>query len=195
VDDKNDLSHMTSKISADNTRGHKAERAAWFLAIFTGVVAIFTAALVVASFLTIREARRASSEQLGVRTWLYVDPKFNSNELKHARKHLAEQLDPYVPAKRAEVDDDTLNFFQSVGVLYKRDLLNKELAESSFSYWAVGYWEAAKVYIADERRAEHDESVYGEFEAFAKAMQKHKPSLSDADLKRFLAAEKALEIK
>jgi len=184
---------VTSRIFARNRRGQKAERAAWLLAIFTGVVAIFTAALVAASFLTIREARRASSEQLGVQTWLYVDPKFNSKELKLARKHLAEQLNPYVPSKRAEVDDDVLNFFESVGVLYKRNLLNKELAEESFSYWVVLYWEAAKVYIADERRAEHDESIYGDFEAFAKAMQKHTPRLSDAHLKDFLAAEKALE--
>jgi hypothetical protein len=184
---------MSSKISARNRRGQKAEHAAWLLAIFTGVLAIFTAALVAASFLTISEARRASSEQLGVQAWLHVDPKFDSNELKLARKHLAEQLDPYVPAKRAEVDDDVLNFFEAIGVLYKRNLLNKELAESSFSYWAVGYWEAAKVYIADERRAEHDESIYGDFEAFAKAMQKHKPPLDDAQLKDFLAAEKALE--
>src|SRR5215471_4594805 len=83
-------SHMTSKIFARNGRGQKAELAAWLLAIFTGVVAIFTAALVAASFLTIREDRRAASEQLGLRTWLYVDPKFNSQELKLARKHLAE---------------------------------------------------------------------------------------------------------
>jgi hypothetical protein len=120
------LDAMTSRISARNGRGQKTEHAAWLLAIFTGVLAIFTAALVAASFLTISEARRASSEELGVQAWLHVDPKFNSNELKLARKRLAEQLDPYVPAKRAEVDDDVLNFFESVGVLYKRNLLNKE---------------------------------------------------------------------
>jgi len=186
---------MASRIFARDGRGQKGERAAWLLAVFTGVVAIFTAGLVVASFLTISEAHRASSEQLGVQTWLHVDPKFNSHELKLARKHLAEQLDPYVPANRDEVDDDVLNFFESVGLLYNRNLLNKELAESSFSYWAVGYWQAAKAYIADERRTEHDESIYGNFEAFAKAMQKHKPLLSDTDLKDFLAAEKALEIE
>jgi hypothetical protein len=174
---------------------HKAERATWFLASFTGIVAIFTAALAIAAFWTVREARRASSEQLGVQTWLHVDPKFNSKELKLARKKLAHQLDPYDPGKRAEIDDDVLEFFESVGALYNRNLLNKELAASSFSYWAIHWWEVAKAYVADERRAEHDESVYGEFEAFAKAMQKHKPSLSDADLKRFLAAEKALEIQ
>src|SRR5262249_36617070 len=137
---------MTSKISERDKRGFlKAVRAEWLSAIFNGVLAIFTVVLVAAAFLTIREAHRASSEQLGVQTWLHLDPKFDSKELKLARKHLAEQLDPYIPAKRAEVNDDVLNFFEAVGVLYNRNLLNKELAESSFNYWAVGYWEAAKV--------------------------------------------------
>ena len=186
---------MTSKISARDGRDQKAERAAWLLAIFTGVVAIFTAALVAASFLTISEARRASSEQLGVQTWLYVDTKFNSHELKLARKTLAQQLDPYDPAKLAEVDDNVLNFFDSVGTLFNRKLLNKDLARSSFSYWAARWWEVAKVYVVYERRAERNEAVYSDFETFAKEMQKNEPHVSDGDLKRFLADEKALEIK
>jgi len=36
------------------------------------------------------------------------------------------------PAKRADIDEDVLDFFESVGTLYKRNLLNKELAASSF---------------------------------------------------------------
>jgi hypothetical protein len=85
---------MSSKTPARNRRGHKVERATWLLAIFTGIVAIFTAALAIASFWTVREERRASSEQLGVQTWLYVDPRFDSKELRLARKKLAQQLDP-----------------------------------------------------------------------------------------------------
>src|SRR5260370_28654668 len=94
-------------------RGKKAERATWALAILTGIVAIFTAALAVAAFLTMLEERRSASEQLGIRTWLYVDPQFASKELKLARATLARQLDPYDPGKRAEIDDDVLNFFES----------------------------------------------------------------------------------
>ena len=39
-------------------RGKNAERATWLLTIFTGIVAIFTAALAIASFWTVREERR-----------------------------------------------------------------------------------------------------------------------------------------
>ena len=186
----NDAGSMSSKTPAHS---RKVERATWLLAVFTGIVAIFTAALAIAAFWTVREERRASAEQLGVRTWLYVDPQFNSKELRLARKKLAQQLDPYDPRKRAQIDDDVLNFFESVGALYKRNLLNKELAASSFSYWAIRWWEVAKAYVADERRAEHNESIYSDFEAFAKAMRKDETHLSDADLKAFLADEESLE--
>src|SRR5262245_6415086 len=121
------------------------------------------------------------------------DPKFDSKELRLARKKLAKQLDPYDPAKRAEMDGDVLDFLESVGALYNRNLLNKELAASSFSYRATRWCEVAKNYIADQRRDAHDESLYNDFEAFAKATRKNEPDLSEADLKDFLADEKALE--
>ncbi len=188
---------MTSKIPAHiSRRGQKvkrAEHATWLLAIFTGIVAIFTAALAASSFWTISEERRASSERLGVQTWLYVDPKFDSKELRLARKKLAQQLDPYDPGKRDEMDDDVLDFLESVGALYNRGLLNKELAASSFSFRGNSLVGTAKAYIADTRSAAHDKSLYSDFERFAKAMRKHEAHLSDADLKDFLADEKALE--
>jgi hypothetical protein len=41
---------MASKISAGNSDGQKAVRAEWLSAVFNGVLAIFTAVLVVAAF-------------------------------------------------------------------------------------------------------------------------------------------------
>ena len=181
---------MPSKVDRID---QKEGRATWLLTIFTGILAIFTAALAMASFWTIREARRASGEQLGVQTWLYLDPRSDSKELTHARKNLAEQLDPYNPENRAKMDHDILEFLEDVGSLYNRNLLNKELARSSCSWEAIRWWEVAKVYIADERRAHNDESLYREFEAFAKTMEKYESRLSETDLKDFLVEEKTLE--
>ncbi|MGH7983360.1 MAG: hypothetical protein ACREFF_09485 [Candidatus Udaeobacter sp.] len=47
--------------------------------------------------------------------------------------------------------------------------------------------------MADERRTKHDQDLHGDFEEFAKAMQKGAPRLSDADIKEFLAEEEALK--
>ena len=79
-----------------------------------------------------------------MQTWLYVNPKFDSKELRQARKQLAQQLDSYDPEKRAEIDDAVLDFFESVGALYKRNLLNKELAASFFSFekWTAAILDA-----------------------------------------------------
>jgi len=124
---------------------------------------------------------------------VYLDPRSDSKRLTLARKSLAQQLDPYNPEERAKIDDHILEFLRMWVPFYNRNVLNKELARSSFSWEAIRWWEAAKVYIADERRAHHDESLYSESEAFAKAMQKYEPPLSRADVKDFLAEEKTLE--
>lgn len=171
----------------------KVERATWALAVLTGIVAIFTAVLAAVSFLTMLQERQASEKQLGVRTWLYLEQRSDSDEMNQARAKLAQDLDPYDPKKRAEIHDDILEFFESVGVLYNQKLLNEKLAVSSFSWEATRWWEVAKRYIADERQAAHDDSLFSEFEAFAKAMQKYEHHLTDADLKDFLAEQKALE--
>jgi hypothetical protein len=128
------LNAMPSKI---DRLEQKEGRATWLLAIFTGILAIFTAALAMASFWTVGEARREAAEQLGVQTWLYLDPRSDSNELTLARENLAGQLDPYNPEERAKMGHDILEFFEDVGSLYNRSLLNKELARSSFSWEAV----------------------------------------------------------
>jgi hypothetical protein len=57
---------------------------------------------------------------------------------------------------------------------------------------ACGVRQAVRPYVADERRAEHDEDLYSDFEAFEKAMQKDETHLSQADLKAFLADDKHL---
>jgi hypothetical protein len=115
-------------------------------------------------------------------------------QLTRARKKLAQELDPYDPAKKSEMDDDILEFFESVGVLYNQKLLNEKLAVSSFSWEATRWWEVAKGYIADQRQAGHDDSLFKEFEKFAKAMRKYETrQLTDSDLKDFLADQKSLE--
>jgi hypothetical protein len=173
--------------------GPKVERATWALAVLTGIVAIFTAALAVLGFLTMRQERQATERELGVRTWLYVEERSDSDEMNLARTRLAQQLDPYDPNKRGEVDESILDFFESVGSLYNHNLLNEEPAASSFSWEVTRWWEAAKTYIADERRAAQDQSLLNDLEAFAKAMakyEKHYPN--ETDVKQFLADQKNL---
>ena len=108
---------------------------------------------------------------------------------------LAKAIESYDPEKRAEIEDDPLDYFETIGSVYNRHLLNEELAASSFSYSATRWWDAAKDYIYDERRRTNDPSIYEEFEAFVKAMRKYEPApvTTPNDLKTFLDDEKTLE--
>jgi len=71
-------------------------------------------------------------------------------------------------------------------VLYNQKLLNETLAVFSFSWESTRWWEVAKGYITDQRQATHDDSLFKEFEKFAKAMRKYEThQLTESDLKDF----------
>ncbi len=144
------------------------------------------------------ESRQTSSRQIGVQTWLALEPRFDSNEMKRARKKLAEQLDSYDSnsTKHNKITEEVLEFFESVGTVYNYKLLNKELADSSFSYYANRWWEAAKTYVDKERKDKGDDnSLFSEFEKLVKTMRKKcDPVIDDKDLKNFLADERRLKV-
>jgi hypothetical protein len=129
-----------------------------------------------------------------VQTWLVLEPRFDSKEMKQARKKLAEQMDPYDPSKHDQISEKVLEFFESAGTAYNVGLLNKELAASSFSYHAACWWEVVKAYVDKERKNLGDDgSVFYEFEKFAAAM-KGSDKIAGDDLDKFLKDEKRLAI-
>ncbi len=166
----------------------------WVLAISTVVLAFFTAVLAYATFRLATETREGTSRQIGVQTWLALEARFDSNDMKRARKLLAEQCDPYNPSHHDEMNEEVLELFESIATVYNEDLLNKNLAASTFSWYVTRWWEAAKPYVDEERRRKGDDtSLFGEFETFAHEMRKYDPKITSDDLKRFLADEKGLK--
>ena len=101
----------------------------------TWVLAISTVALAGATVWLALEARQGSLRQIGVQSWLTLEPRFDSNGMKKARKTLAGQSDPYDPSKHDEISEEVLDFFESVGSVYDLGMLNEKLAVSSFSYY------------------------------------------------------------
>ena len=108
------------------------------------IMAIATTAMAIATFWLVCESRRTSFRQIGVQTWLELEQRFDSVEMKRARKKLAQQLKSYSPNKHDKMSETVLNFFESVGIAYKSGYLDKNLAGSSFSFHACRWWEAVK---------------------------------------------------
>lgn len=137
---------------------------------------------------------KTSTDQIGVKTWLELEKRFDSEEMKRARKKFAQQLKAYGLPNHDKISETVLNFFESVGVVYKEGCLNKMLAESSFSFHACRYWEAAKAYIDQEqKRHDEDATLFKDFQDFAKSMRLPDEKIDDEEIKRFLADEMKLD--
>jgi hypothetical protein len=101
-------------------------------------------------------------------------------------------MQEYDPSKHDEVTEEVLDVFEDIGTVYKLELINKELADSSFSYYASRWWEVAKTYIYQERERNKDDERFSDFEAFAKEMRRRDEKLDNLYLNKFLNYEKRL---
>jgi hypothetical protein len=187
--------------------------ATFLLALFTCFLAVFTWRLARATVNLARETGVAvqqqikamretssdqikswhdqSKEQIGVRTWLALEARFDALEMKNHRKTLANQM-PYTERQHSKMRDDVFNFFESVGIAYNNGCLQHKLAVASFSYHATCWWIIGKPYVIKERRDLRDDSVFNEFEKFAEAMTKLFPTIDQEALTLFLVGERHL---
>ena len=130
-----------------------------------------------------------ATRQIGVQTWLTLEARFDSGDMRRARRALAEILLKKWPCYRYVVED-VCNFFETVGTAYKYNVVEKDLAESSFSYYLNYWWRAVKPYVVQERmRNKDDASLYEDFEKLADTWKSRNPELNDDTLKAFLQDE------
>jgi hypothetical protein len=159
------------------------------------IMSIATVAMAVATFWLVCESKQASFRQIGVQTWLELEQRFDSEEMKRARKKLAQQLKAYSPNKHDKISETVLNFFESVGIAYKSKYLDKKLADSSFSFYACRWWEAAKPYVDQEqKRHDEDDTLFEDFEDMANLMRRPNEKIDDKELRCFLDDEERLVI-
>jgi hypothetical protein len=163
------------------------------LAYATVALALVTVGLAIATFWLVSESRKSSFREIGVQTWLEFQKRFDSSEMVQARKRLALQLEKYDSAKTSRISETVLNFFEDMGNAYKNGYLNKNLADSSFSFYACRWWEAAKSYI-DQARRRHggDKTIFEDFEFVVAQMRLSDEKIDDKELQNFLEDESRL---
>jgi hypothetical protein len=153
---------------------------------------ILAAATVLLAFYTgslAKSTREASVRQLGVQTWLHLAARFDSGEIRRARGQLAEQLeDGYDSSKHDDITEQVIDVFEDIGTVLRLGLINEDLADSAFSFYATRWWEVLKPYIREERRRnKDDDEIFSDFEALAKKMHREGEEL---ELRKFLRDEK-----
>lgn len=88
---------------------------------------------------------------------LLSERKLLSNQLLHAKPH-------------EEINEPVMNFFEDMGMLLRRDYLDRTMIYGTFSYYATRWWGACKDYIAKERADKGDDTLFGDFENLIAAL-------------------------
>ena len=159
----------------------------------SGALAAFAALLV--AIITYKQLKH-SRFALGADLILRLEASFfEAVEMKADRSRAASALKRGSDAGELE---PVLDFFETVGLLVRREVVDKELAWNSFSYWVLRYAALAGNQIKVRRKKEHDPTYYQEFDFLVECLTqveiekrhlKSRPSFSKELLDGFLGEE------
>lgn len=81
-----------------------------------------------------------------------------------------------------------LDFFEDLGIAYRKGFIDTDLAECSFSYYLYYWWHAVKEYVFDLRKRKVDKTLFEHFEYLASQDTNEAPPTSER-IRDFLIEE------
>jgi hypothetical protein len=106
--------------------------------------------------------------------------------------------DPYLEHPALTNIDDALDFFEDLGFYVEGDQISPEVAHQAFFYWIEGYYLASKEYIefcqkTSKTAWDHFKPLYEVTSEVEATKVKDRQDLNEAELRRFLDGEIALD--
>jgi hypothetical protein len=129
-----------------------------------------TWALVIVTIFVARRQSAAFREDLQMKLQLKFAERFDSPRMAEARGELAQLL--LKKAKREEISETVMDFFEDVGLYVRHGYLNEEMVWDTFGFYAFRWWIACKDYVLEERRLHDDQTLFTDFENLGKRMRK-----------------------
>jgi hypothetical protein len=138
------------------------------VAVGTWVVALFTALLVKGHQSAANEQRKiqlsTAGEERKIQLYLELRKEFDSQALVDARVLFAEYLLDGKPHHEI-INQRILTFFEDLGMLVRRNYLDREMVWDTFGHFAKMWWSACREYMARERsNFGGDRHFFGDFE-------------------------------
>ncbi len=148
--------------------------------------------------ITLDLAKRQSDAlkaDLMARLQLEFSDRFDSPGRVTARKQLASHYLNQRPID--ETPETVLEFFEDLGLFWRRGYLDEELIWSTFGFFGVRWWAVCKGYILEERKRQSDETLFDEFKKLNQMFLSRDEAAgnteaTDSDLIRFLEDERDL---
>lgn len=133
--------------------------------IISSIAAIITAFAAVAAFWWQGHLNRINMnfEYL----WRLDEQFANNDKMLKKRKKIACAL---LEKRYISEIDDILDFFETIGLLIERGVLDKRLISDRFNYWAVRYWLVSSSYILEKRRSAYSPHLWIRFEKWSREM-------------------------
>jgi hypothetical protein len=162
-----------------------------FNSITASAAAIAAVASLVALILTSFQLKQFRFAH-GVDLIFDLNHQFEAPDFLNARMLAATALQNH---ESAEEIDTVPDFFETLGILVRRNAVDDELAWNYFSHWVLRYAALTRDHIEARRKAESDETYWQEFEFLVKRLTKIEkkerrlkfpPSFSEEHLDRFL---------
>lgn len=125
----------------------------------TLALAIFSFAAVGISYWGIKKQTESFAKTVSADLCLKLIDRFDRPSMLTTRTLAATAL---LDKSKLEDADDVFDFFETVGLFVRREMLDKEVAHSMFFHWINLYWHAGKAYIFDSRK--RSAGIYSEFE-------------------------------
>lgn len=137
------------------------------------VIALFSAigtwgAIIGAAFVLWRQNKKAK-ELTCLQLYLQLSAQYDSPEMNIRRARLAKKL--LNNPEALDLDDSLLVFYENVGLMLERDLLDVDLVDNFFGYDIRHYWYSLEHYIKYARK--FDDTLYIYFEKLKNKTTEH----------------------
>lgn len=127
------------------------------------VTAIGTWALVIGTIIAIRMQIRDNRIVSGVSLIMQMAREY-ATDYRDTRRRVSRSIQRKKKKILNQDDYFLLSFFETLGYLARRGMVDKEMIWNEFSIKILGWWPAYEEYIADLRKKDEDETLYEEFE-------------------------------
>jgi hypothetical protein len=114
-----------------------------------------------------KDSKNIASVQIII---IYIQ-QFEGKDMLLERSKLAEQI--LNKAEHKDIQEPVMDFFETVGLLLRRKILDTEMVWANFAYYAILWEHVCRDYIKEERKLKNnDPTIFADFQYLADEMIK-----------------------
>ena len=159
--------------------------------LYTAITAWAACAAVACALLVVWLQNRAAKRLTCLQLFMQLAAQYDSLDMQRTSARLAAKLlsDPTT----IEINDSLLVFYENIAILHRRELLDSELMDNTFSIDVRSYWAALRHYVEYMRKTFGDNTFFLELDQLNDYFVKLAQSQEGRDLSSVGIAPEAIQ--